>query len=459
MMITLFPGTPYERIAARLKENGLRFRDFTGEIPALDSRTSADLSLIPVGALARPDWPQLRARIWWAHRLFIVVGAKLKTEQIVNATRDGAHDVLDLADDDERWDDALEKTRASQKLWLQLYGAAATSNSGDTLVGESAAMRSLRQAVERIGPTRATVLILGESGSGKERVAQALHEAGGAGPFVALNCAAIPKDLLESELFGAEKGAFSGAIKEKPGLVEQAAGGTLFLDELGELDTALQPKLLRFLETRKARRVGATKEYAVAVRIVSATNRNLDDEIARGTFRSDLFYRLSEVTLRIPPLRQRLDDIPTLAHAFLAQSCERFGKNFDHIEPELIVKLQSYPWPGNAREVKSAIDRMVILFDGPVLRAQWWDRPSASAAAAAANSTSTPPSFPRSPAEPAARSTSGGPTTAPVLSKKQKMELARKLLDESDNDYTWVSAQLGVNVSTLYRWRKAGKVG
>lgn len=456
MTITLFPGSPYERIATRLKAAGIAFRDFSGEVPPLNSRTCADLSIIPMGALSRPDWPQLRARIWWAHRLFIVVGAKLRTAQIVNATRDGAHDVLDLADDDERWNESLEKTRSSQKLWLQLYGAAAAADSGVTLVGESAAMRSLRQAVERIGPTRATVLVLGESGSGKERVAQALHEAGGEGPFVALNCAAIPKDLLESELFGAEKGAFSGSFKEKPGLVEQADGGTLFLDELGELDIALQPKLLRFLETRKARRVGATKEYAVAVRIVSATNRNLDDEIARGTFRSDLFYRLSEVTLRIPPLGQRLDDIPTLAHAFLAQSCERFGKNFDHIEPELIVKLQTYPWPGNARELKSAIDRMVILFDGPVLRAQWWDRPNTSPAAEAMP-VSPAPASPRTSAELPARGANVAlPTFIP--NKKQKMELAKKLLDESDNNYTWVSGQLGVNVSTLYRWRKAGKV-
>jgi len=189
------------------------------------------------------------------------------------------------------------------------------------------------------------------------------------------------------------------------------------------------------------------------VRIVSATSRNLDDEIARGSFRSDLFYRLSEVTLRIPPLRQRLDDIPTLAHAFLAQSCERLCKNFDHIEPELIVKLQTYQWPGNARELKSAIDRMVIPFDGPVLRAQWWDRPNVGAAA---GPTSSSPSSP-TPAESTARPPS---TVAPAFipNKKQKMELAKKLLDESDNNYTWVSAQLGVNVSTLYRWRKAGKV-
>lgn len=444
MMITLCPGKPFDAIAARLKENGIRFREFTGEVPTLDTRSASDFLLVPSGALVLGDWPQLRARIWRANRLFIVAGAKLSTEQIVNATRDGAQDVLDLKDDDERWDGAFEKAMASQKLWLQLYGAAVKSDSGSVLLGDSAATRSLRQAVERIGPTGATVLILGESGSGKERVAQALHEAGGGGPFIALNCAAIPKDLLESELFGSEKGAFSGATKDKPGLVEQAAGGTLLLDELGELETALQPKLLRFLETRKARRVGGTKEYSVTVRIVSATNRNLEDEIARAGFRSDLFYRLSEVTLRIPPLRERLDDIPMLAHAFLDQSCERFGKHFDRIEPELVAKFQTWHWPGNARELKSAIDRMVILFDGPVLRAQWWERPASAGT----------PQGAVTPAQGTFQTTGAGF----IPNKKQKMELARKLLDESDNNYSWVSAQLGVNVSTLYRWRKAGKV-
>jgi DNA-binding NtrC family response regulator len=449
MVITLCPGSPYPAVARRLKDSGIRFQDFAGEVPMLDARSSSHVFLVPVGALTQNDWPQLRARIWRANRFFIAVGARLRTKEIVTATRDGAYDVLDLVDDDERWDEALEKIQSSQKLWLKLYGSVAKSGADTPLLGVSPAMRSLRQAVERIGPTGATVLILGESGSGKERVAQALHESGGGGPFVALNCAAIPKDLLESELFGAEKGSFSGSIKDKPGLVEQAASGTLFLDELGELDIALQPKLLRFLETRKARRVGSTREYSVTVRVVSATNRHLEAEITRGGFRADLFYRLSEVTLRIPPLHQRTDDIPVLAQAFLAQSCERFGKNFDSIEPELIAAFQGYPWPGNARELKSAIDRIVILFDGPVLRAQWWDRPTGT--------LSRPPAGPST----SLTKTSGADSASlgsPIPNKKQKMELARKLLDESDNNYTWVSGQLGVNVSTLYRWRKTGKV-
>ena len=445
-MIILCSGKPHEAISTRLNENGIRFKEFTGEVSLLDSRSASDFLMVPIGALAQPDWPQLRAQIWGANRLFIAVGSKLTTNDIVHATRDGAQDVLDLKDDDERWDESFEKAEASQKLWLQLYGGPAKSSTGNILLGESVATRSLRQTIERIGPMGATVLVLGASGAGKERVAQALHESGGGGPFLALNCAAIPKDLLESELFGAEKGAFSGSIKDKPGLVEQAAGGTLFLDEIGEMDISLQPKLLRFLETRKARRVGGTKEYDVSVRILSATNRNLDEEIAKNAFRADLFYRLAEVTLRIPPLKQRLDDIPVLVEAFLAAACQRFGKHFDRIEPELIAKLQTHDWPGNARELKSSIDRMVIMFDGPVLRAQWWERPF-----------STPQTAPLAmgvvPQAPAF-----GAGTAFLPNGKQKLEMARKLLDESNDNYSWVSAQLGVNVSTLYRWRKSGKV-
>lgn len=451
-MIILCSGNPSDAITARLKENGIRYVEFAGEVSQLDARSAGDFLMVPIGALEQSDWPQLRARIAGANRLFIVVGARLTTAQIVNATRDGAQDVLDLKDDDERWDESFEKAEASQKLWLQLYGAATKSNTGGILLGESQATKSLRQTIERIGPMGATVLILGESGAGKERVAQALHEAGGGGPFQALNCAAIPKDLLESELFGSEKGAFSGAVKDKPGLVEQAAGGTLFLDEIGEMDVALQPKMLRFLETRRARRVGGTKEYDVNLRLLSATNRNLDEEIAKGSFRADLFYRLSEVTLRIPPLKQRLDDIPVLAKAFLSGACERFGKHFDRIEPELVAKFQMHSWPGNARELKSAIDRMVILFDGPVLRAQWWEPPTILA-----SSTPIIPGAFGQPA-PTPQMPSYGSSGGFIPSGKRKMELARKLLDESENNYSWVSAQLGINVSTLYRWRKAGKV-
>jgi transcriptional regulator with PAS, ATPase and Fis domain len=243
-------------------------------------------------------------------------------------------------------------------------------------------------------------------------------------------------------LFGVEKGAFTGALKSRPGMVEQAAGGTLFLDEIGEMEIGVQPKLLRFLETRRARRVGGEGEYKVSLRVLSATNRNLEEAIAEKVFRADLYYRLAETILQIPPLRTRLEDIPELALAFLTMANERFGKNIETLEPALIERFQKYHWPGNVRELKSAVDRLVLLFDGPVLRAPWWDPPESVA-------FGTPLKAPL----PAA---TGEPATLP--SQKQKRDQARQLLVESDNDFTWVAAQLGINTSTLWRWRKAGKI-
>src|SRR5438552_13534633 len=295
-------------------------------------------------------------------------------------------------------------------------------------------MKSLRQAIERLGPTVASVLIMGESGVGKERVASALHGASGRGPFIAVNCAAIPKELMEAELFGAEKGAYTGASKTREGLVEQAADGTLFLDEIGELDIRLQPKLLRFLETRKARRVGGTQEIQSEVRVLSATNSNLEGEIAEGQFRSDLYYRLSEVILHVPPLRTRPADISLLTMAFLKAAGERLGKHFEIAEPELIQKFQQYDWPGNVRELKNAIDRMVILYDGPVLRAAWWDVPP-QRGNSRGGSSGPPPHYPSA-------SRDGRPVG---FIGKQKLELPGQLLDSTGNDLPWLEAHFGFN--------------
>jgi transcriptional regulator with PAS, ATPase and Fis domain len=337
------------------------------------------------------------------------------------------------------------------------------------LVGRSAAMKSLRESVQRLGPTDATVLVLGESGTGKERVAEAIHAAAVKGPFVPINCAALPADLLESELFGAEKGAFTGADKMKPGLVEEAAGGMLFLDEIGELPLALQPKLLRFLETRMARRVGSTKEYRATLRVVSATNRDLRRDAESGRFRLDLFYRLSEVILNAPPLRHRPEDIPDLARVFLVHAAERVGKNFESLEPELVYKFQLHDWPGNVRELKQAIERMAFHYDGPVMRAAWWELPPTREARAATVSPTVYPGGFVAPAgsvpaggggmyypAPGHGNTPGGTVLPP--SRRGRLALARRLLQESVEDLTWVAAQVGVHPTTLYRWRKAGKV-
>ncbi|MEI6568847.1 MAG: sigma-54 dependent transcriptional regulator, partial [Verrucomicrobiota bacterium] len=293
---------------------------------------------------------------------------------MARSLRDGASDVLSTEDDDERWKGAIMKAAEGQRVWVQLYGGKPLS-AEDILIGRSESILRLRQTIDRLGPTDVCVLIQGESGVGKERVAAALHKAGRGKTFVALNCAAIPKDLLEAELFGVEKGAFTGALKARPGLVEQAHGGTLFLDEIGEMELGVQPKLLRFLETRKARRVGGEQEYSVKVRVISATNRNLELEVEEKRFRADLYYRLAEIILHASPLRTRPEDIPELAIAFLHNANERFGKGFLTIEPALIAKFQRHTWPGNVRELKSTVDRLALLFDGPVMREPWWDLP------------------------------------------------------------------------------------
>ena len=417
------------------------------DIADLSQANSGVVLLIPFPVLSESTWPTLRVRLAQASRMFIVVGSSLGSADIMTAARDGAYDVLDLRDNPRRWTSAIAKAAESQSLWLTLYGPTQGMRL-EGMIGESSPMKALRQGIERLGVTDVNVLVIGESGAGKERVAEALHTTGGKGPFVAVNCAAIPRDLLEAELFGAEKGAFTGAVKARSGLVEQADGGTLFLDEIGEMDIALQPKLLRFLETKTARRVGGERDYKITLRVVSATNRNIEQAIAAGDFRADLYYRLAEVTLNAPPLRNRLEDIPLLVRAFIDRGNERFGKNIETAEPELIAKLQSWTWPGNVRELKSVIERMILLYDGPVLRAGYWEPPHAVTPTASPAPTNALP----------AQAAHGFPTPPRMPSKAERREMARQLLANSDLSLTETAARIGVHPTTLFRWRKDGKV-
>lgn len=460
-MVNILHPFEYECVpAGRFKRLRLAHRTFTlDHIAELDPATRQTVYLLPLQVMEAKSWPRLRVQLARANRPYIVWLEKPSTHDVARAVRDGAHDVLSLEDSDDRWRQAMLALAESQKVWLQLYGGRPLS-AEDALVGRSEAVQRLQQTVDRLGPADVCVLLLGESGVGKERVALALHKAGRGGPFVALNCAAFPRDLLEAELFGVEKGAFTGAHKTRPGLVEQASGGTLFLDEIGEMEMGVQPKLLRFLETRRARRVGGESEYRVKARVVSATNRNLEAEVAGGRFRADLYYRLAELILQVPPLRARPEDVPDLAMTFLHKANERFGKNFETLEPELITRFQQYSWPGNVRELKSHIDRMVLLFDGPILRAPWWDMPDGQPPKPVAASP-VPPGVPGLPGGGApASSTPPGPVHfgSSLPNTKQKLALAKKLLAESDGNYSWVAGQLGINTSTLWRWRKAGKL-
>jgi len=234
------------------------------------------------------------------------------------------------------------------------------------MVGSSAPMRRLRRLLEQVGPSDASVLIVGESGTGKELVARTVHSLNQRreGPFVALNCSAIPETLLESELFGHERGAFTGAVEMRPGCFELATGGTLFLDEIGDMPLSLQKKLLRILEEQRLRRIGGREEIAIDVRIVSATNADLDSLIARGAFRSDLFYRLDVFTVDLPPLRRRAGDLALLAEHFLVQLGAQNRKPIGGFSRATLDLLESHDWPGNVRELRNAIERAVVVCDG-----------------------------------------------------------------------------------------------
>jgi two-component system, NtrC family, response regulator AtoC len=236
---------------------------------------------------------------------------------------------------------------------------------GTALAAESPKMQAIRATVESIVDTDATVLILGESGVGKDVVARSIHtqSARRDGPFVKVNCAAIPPELLESELFGHEKGAFTGAHRRKPGQFESVKGGTIYLDEIAELALALQAKLLHVLQDFRFTRVGGSGPMEVDARVIAATNRDLELALARGEFRKDLYYRLNVVELRIPPLRERLEEIPLLASLFLARFNEQYGRR-KRLAPETLARLTEYWWPGNVRELENVIRRMVVLTGG-----------------------------------------------------------------------------------------------
>jgi DNA-binding NtrC family response regulator len=279
---------------------------------------------------------------------------KVVRETVANALRQGRRDreYLKLAGENER-------------LHRQLQGGQGV----EAIVGVSPALERLRQRLRQVAPTNSSVLIVGESGTGKELIARALHDESKRAqrPFLPINCAAIPKDILESELFGHERGAFTGATARKPGKFEVAGGGTLFFDEIGELPLDMQAKLLRVLEEKAFMRVGGVEMVQVDVRIVAATNADLEALVERNDFRTDLYYRLKVVTLEILPLRSRPEDIPPLARHFLAHLASEYDRPGLELTPEAMEVLCAQPWPGNARELRNLLESAVVLSDGPVI--------------------------------------------------------------------------------------------
>jgi Nif-specific regulatory protein len=280
--------------------------------------------------------------------------------------------------------------------WLESERRRLDSALAHDMVGESPRMKEVVRLLARVAPTASTVLLRGESGTGKELAARALHDGSprSGRPFVAINCATLSETLLESELFGHEKGAFTGAVERKTGKLEVADTGTVFLDEVGEIPLPLQAKLLRVLEEREFERVGGTRPIRVDVRLVAATHRDLEKAIREGTFRADLYYRLSVITLTLPPLRERRDDIPLLASSFAARVARDLGKPVAGFSPEARACLLRYPWPGNVRELKNAVERAVVLGEGELIVPE--DLPEAvieSAAARTAHETAAIPRY------------------------------------------------------------------
>ena len=293
-------------------------------------------------------------------------------DRCIQAVRLGAYGFIDKSEPMERVvrevETALERKRLRNEV------ASLRRQLGESsLVGDSPALRRLRDAIARVAPIPSAVLITGESGSGKELVARDLHRhgPGAGGPFIPINSAALTEHLVESELFGHERGAFTGAVATRKGAFEAAEHGTLFLDEIGELPLPAQAKLLRVLEERRITRVGGNRSISVDPRIVAATNRDLEAEVAAGRFRQDLFFRLSVHVLHVPPLRDRLSDIPELANLFVAVTCERFRIRPKKLSADALALLMAYDWRrNNVREMRNVVERMIIAADGDVLRAE-----------------------------------------------------------------------------------------
>jgi DNA-binding NtrC family response regulator len=288
-------------------------------------------------------------------------------ETAVHAMKLGAYDFLTKPFSLKDLETLIEKANERRKLRkenVQLKTLLERSQPSSEMIGRSPAMQEIFRLIERAGPSEKAILIQGESGAGKELVARALHQASRRAnkPMVVINCAALPETLLESELFGHEKGSFTGAVAAKPGLFEVADGGTLFIDEIGELPGSLQAKLLRVLEDGSLRRIGSLKERRVDVRLLAATNRNLAKEVEAGRFREDLYYRINVMSLELPPLRARTGDVPLLVEALLGPGWE--------IEPEAMHYIERHPWPGNVRQLINALDRAKIMADGPTIRAR-----------------------------------------------------------------------------------------
>ncbi len=377
----------------------------------------------------------LRAR---PETIVVMITAYATVENAVAAFRRGAHDYLMKPVIFEELLTKLDRLMAARRLLLEnqtLRRALHAPIDPDSLVGDSPPMKAVKTLIRKVGPTRSNVLITGESGTGKELVARALHAAGAEpdAPFLAVNCAAIPNELIENQLFGHVRGAFTGADRDRLGLFAAAGRGTVFLDEIGELPLATQAKLLRAIEMKEVLPVGATRPVAIGARVLAATNKDLATEVAAGSFRADLYYRLNVVAIALPSLRDRREDIPDLIPLLLSRHSERMGRPPVVVDNQTIRRLSAAPWKGNVRELDNALERAMILAEGPLL--SWSDFPSELVGPAGGDDLG------------------GGPDSDDLRSALDRFERAhiQRVLDRCDGDKREAARRLGLGLSSLYR--------
>jgi len=379
----------------------------------------------------------------------IMISGHGAIETAVRATKLGAFDFIEKPL-------SIEKTLLILKhAFEQLQLAAQNRSLREELhgqyriIGDSIPMKALRQQLALAAPTQGRVLVYGESGTGKELVVHALHEMSKRAdkPFVEVNCAAIPEELIESELFGHVKGSFTGAVEDKTGKFEQAHGGTLFLDEVGDMSLRTQSKVLRVIEEQRFTPIGTAKNLTVDVRVIAATNKNLDEEIQKGNFREDLFYRLNVIPFFVPPLREHRDDIPTLAHYFLSEFARAYGRKPKHLSEAALEILMRYRWPGNVRELKNLVERMVIMGAGDVIEVRHLppglqqDTARVRIASSSAGSGT--------------RSSSGGFSSLQEARAAYERDYILRKLEENHGNMSRTAEVLGLERSHLYRKMKS----
>ncbi|HEY6391066.1 MAG TPA: sigma-54 dependent transcriptional regulator [Bryobacteraceae bacterium] len=403
-------------------------------------RASYDLVLLDVW-LPGMDGLETLARVQeipFANRpVVVIISGHGTIETAVKATKLGAFDFLEKPLTIEKVTVVVKNALQQRKLELELERFKEDGRNRLRIIGESVPMKALRQQLGLMAATNGRVLIYGESGAGKELVAHAIHgySARASEPFIEVNCAAIPEDLIESELFGHRKGSFSGALEDKIGKLQKADGGTLFLDEVGDMSLKTQAKLLRSLDEQRFEPVGAETSIQVDVRVVAATNKNLEDEIDRGNFREDLFYRLNVIPFHVPPLRDRIEDVPLLADHFQREFTMAYGRKPKELTPEAYEVLKEHRWPGNVRELRNLMERIVIM--NPQVRIDARHIPVNHGKRAASD-------------RPAERSGSLQEVRAAA-----EREYILKTLDETKGNVTRTAEVLGLERSNLYRKMKA----